>query len=393
MPRRGENIYKRKDGRWEGRVRTSDGKYRYVYAKTYREVKEKQRLCQETGEVHSLQVLPASTKAAGLFSTWLSKDILYQVKPSTYESYYRCMKKYVIPFFSLSGNEFLSEASAARFARSVQDNSSLSESSKRKILTIFKTSLKGIAKDTHSSVQILESVRLPKEEDSEVLVFTVKEQRQIEHAVFQAGDQRLLGILLCFYTGIRIGELCALRWSDLDDEAGTISVTKTVTRVKDFSQTGSKTKLMTGTPKSRKSMRKIPLPQFLLAQLTACKARCPKDSVYMLSGTAVPIDPRYYQKLYKKLLADAHVKYRKFHAIRHTFATRALELGVDMKTLSELLGHANVSITLNIYAHSLMGQKKIAMEKFNEMHSTCMLQPPAAVTTSVNRASKADRTT
>jgi integrase len=89
---------------------------------------------------------------------------------------------------------------------------------------------------------------------------------------------------------------------------------------------------------------------------------------YVLSNTEVPIDPRTYQKLFKRILKNANVKDRKFHAIRHTFATRALELGVDIKTLSEILGHSNVSITLNIYAHSLMEQKKIAIDKLNELH-------------------------
>jgi integrase len=96
------------------------------------------------------------------------------------------------------------------------------------------------------------------------------------------------------------------------------------------------------------------------------------ENHYLFSGTENPAEPRTYQKLYKRILEKAGVKYRKFHAIRHTFATRALELGVDIKTLSDILGHANVSITLNIYAHSLMEQKKIAIDKLNEMHAAFM---------------------
>jgi len=216
-----------------------------------------------------------------------------------------------------------------------------------------------------------------------VQVFSINEQRLIENAISHSEDIRTLGILLTFYTGIRLGELCALKWSDFDYEAGTMSVTKTVTRVKNMQGGNCKTKLLVGAPKSQKSMRKIPLPAFLLDMHKKYSYKCTSENCYLISGTNTPTDPRAYQKLYKKVLKDACVKDHKFHAIRHTFATRALELGVDIKTLSEILGHANVSITLNIYAHSLMEQKKIAMDKLNELHITHMVIASNAVTTSV----------
>ncbi|MBP1711740.1 MAG: putative site-specific recombinase, partial [Deltaproteobacteria bacterium] len=128
---------------------------------------------------------------------------------------------------------------------------------------------------------------------------------------------------------------------------------------------------------------KIPLPAFLLDLLKKHGQECIGENCYLISGTTSPIDPRIYQKLYKKILKSVGIQDRKFHAIRHTFATRALELGVDIKTLSEILGHSNVSITLNIYAHSLMEQKKIAMDKLNELHITHMGLPSIAVVNSV----------
>ena len=121
-------------------------------------------------------------------------------------------------------------------------------------------------------------------------------------------------------------------------------------------------------PKSQKSVRKIPLPQFVLDLIRKYKIYAVDENNYILSGTKTPIDPRSYQKLFQKVLKKAGVKSRKFHAIRHTFATRALELGVDIKTLSEILGHANVSVTLNIYAHSMFEQKKKAIDKMNAMY-------------------------
>lgn len=372
MPRRGENIYKRKDGRWEARVLEPDGKYRYVYAKTYKEVKERKQNYQEYIKLRP-KILPEQiAAAAGLFADWLQGDVVNQVKPSTYENYYFCMKKYVLPFFKETGNEFLTENTVDQFTKSIHSNPKISESYKRKILIIFKTALKEVAKGSPGFSGLMEAVKLPKATNPEVQAFSVSEQRMIEQAAFHEKDIRAIGIILTFYTGIRLGELCALKWCDLDYEAGTISITKTVSRVKNPQRQGRKTALLVGTPKSRKSRRKIPLPKFLRDVFMEYKKKCPDENCFLFSGTEDPPDPRVYEKLFKNVLKSAGVKERKFHTTRHTFATRALEVGVDIKTLSEILGHSSVTITLNIYAHSLMEQKIIAMDKLNDMHITQM---------------------
>jgi len=372
MPRRGENIYKRKDGRWEARVLESNGKYRYVYAKTYKEVKEKKQNYQKYIKLRP-RILPEQiTAAAGLFTDWLQGDVVNQVKPSTYENYYFCMKKYVLPFFKTKDNEFLTENTVVQFTKSIHSNPVISESYKRKILIIFKTALKEVAKSYPDFSGLMEAVKLPKAANPEVQAFSVSEQRMIEQVAFHEKDIRALGIILTFYTGIRLGELCALKWCDLDYEAGTISITKTVSRVKNPQPQGRKTALLVGTPKSLKSRRKIPLPKFLQDAFMEFKEKCPDENCFLFSGTEDPPDPRVYEKLFKNVLKNAGVKERKFHTTRHTFATRALEVGVDIKTLSEILGHSSVTITLNIYAHSLMEQKMIAMDKLNNMHLTQM---------------------
>ena len=381
MPRRGENIYKRKDGRWEGRICGADGRYQYVYAKTYREVKEKKNEYQKAAKKSIKNAPPDS--AAHLFEYWLDGDIKGQVKPSTYDSYDCCIRKYVIPFFNSAGHQHLDEASVNQLVKFIFEFPGLSDSYKRKILTILKTSLKEILRDTKMSPGILDAVRLPKKTNSEVQAFTMGEQRLIENAAYLSDDMRALGILLTFYTGVRLGELCALKWNDLDYESGTLSITKTVTRVKNLSGGENKTVLLVGSPKSHKSTRKIPLPKFLIKLFKDREPCCADQELYLISGTTSPTDPRVYEKFFKRMLMQAGVKHRKFHAIRHTFATRALELGVDIKTLSEILGHSNVSITLNIYAHSLMEQKKIAMDKLNTLHVTFMGVAPYAVKDSV----------
>ncbi len=380
MARKGENIYKRKDGRWEGRVLMQNKKYYSFYAKSYREVREKMKNAKP--QEKSVPKLPTfcSNNAFGLFESWLNSELAERLKPSTYESYYQCMHKYVLPHFNQPENEQLTDISVVRFVKQIKDNNGISKSYQRKILSIFKTALREISKENPEYASMITNISLPTVKmQQEVPVFTMKEQRLIEYAVQCSVDKRCLGVILCFYTGLRIGELCALKWSDFDMDAGTMMVSRTVSRIQNFHSDGAKTRLSVGTPKSRTSLRRIPLPAFLLELLQQYKLDSYDENSSILSGKNEPFDPRIYQRIYKKLLKEAGVRDRKFHAIRHSFATRALELGVDIKTLSEILGHSNVSITLNIYAHSLMEQKRIAIDKFNEMHRLHMQKPEFTV--------------
>jgi integrase len=387
MPRRGENIYKRRDGRWEARILRPDGKYHSIYAKTYRQVREKKKNFQHTEKKLEDKGRAAPDSASSLFEAWLKGSVYDRVKPSTYENYYRCMNKYVIPFFS--GSERITDSRVGQFVRTIRQ-SSLSEASQKKILSIFKTALREILRDSDDYAVVLGAVKMPKAGDTSVQVFSRKEQRLIENAALGYDDKRALGVLLCFYTGIRLGELCALKWCDIDTEAGVMSIVRTVSRTKCFQHGGSKTELLVGMPKSHKSIRKIPLPAFLLNMTSDFRVNSGRDTNYVLSGSDIPLDPRNYQKLFKKILKSAGVKHSKFHAIRHTFATRALELGVDIKTLSEILGHSNVAITLNVYAHSLMELKKSAMDKLNEMYMSHNAVVSFAVADSVINKKNAD---
>lgn len=368
MSRRGENIYKRKDGRWEGRVLRSKGKYHYVYAKTYKEVKEKKKLLQEA--VNGGIPVDTSTfrNATEAFTAWLNGDLASRVKPSTYESYYRCTMGYILPFYQEKGHEHITAQTTKELSDQINQSQSISSAYKRKILSVYKTALRELMKNRSEYAPVLSEVKMPKVPNTDVQAFTVKEQRLIEKAVLDDQNKRLLGIFLCFYTGIRLGEVCGLKWGDIDFEAGAMVVTRTVSRVKNFNETQEKTILTVGTPKSAHSIRKIPLPGFLLDLARQYRMDAANKNCYVLSNKEVPYEPRKYQKIFQDILKRSGVKSRKFHAIRHTFATRALELGVDIKTLSEILGHSNVSITLNIYAHSMFEQKKKAIEKLNAMY-------------------------
>ncbi|QDR79628.1 tyrosine-type recombinase/integrase [Sporomusa termitida] len=368
MPRRGENIYKRKDGRWEGRMAKPGGGYRYVYGKSYKEVREKKKHYLESPLAHAPKTNGAISGAADLFGHWLESDVLGRVKPSTYESYYWCIRKYVIPFFRDTATDRITEFYVEQFAKSIYANDVLTPAYKKKILSVFKVALGEILKDSDHLRPILKNIGLPHIDNPAVQVFSVQEQRRIETEVLKMNDKRALGVFLCFYTGIRLGELCALKWENIDFEAKTVSIVKTVSRTKNFAENGNKTILITGTPKSQNSTRKIPIPDFLLSLTCKLKNAAKAESNYILSGSDTSIDPRTYQRLFKRILVSAGVKDRKFHAIRHTFATRALEAGVDIKTLSEILGHSSVIITLKVYAHSLMEQKIAAINKLNNLY-------------------------
>nr|WP_312938663.1 site-specific integrase [Oscillibacter sp.] len=380
MSRKGENIYKRKDGRWEGRVHVGDGKYKYFYAKSYREVRIKMKDISKDESSKTNGSIGIKKNADDLFEAWLTGDVLRRLKPSTYESYYHCMRSYVIPHFHIPENRELSACSINRFVDNMNRNISISETYRKKILSIFKMALREISKNAPQVAAFADLVTLPKvQTQKEIPIFSMNEQRLIEHAIQGSDDKKALGILLCFYTGIRLGELCGLKWRDIDFEMGTMCIMRTVSRIRNFDGGEQKTMLHVGTPKSKSSLRKIPLPTFLLKLLDNMHLHSIEDNCYIFTGNFKPFDPRIYQKIYKNVLLEAGVRDRKFHTIRHTFATRALELGVDIKTLSEILGHSNVNITLNVYAHSLMEHKRAAIDKFNEMHDAHMTLAVSAV--------------
>ena len=353
MPRRGENIYKRKDGRWEGRYKcgcddTGKVRYRSVYARSYQEVREKlQKL-----KLMVVNFVSSGKRTVGeLFDEWLTA-VKLKVKMSTYACYQIKIIKHILPVFGDLVYEKLTVSIIHEFIES-KLKEGLSAKYVSDIVIVFKSMAKYISK-IHGYANPLENVILPKKAKKDMKLLSKSEQEKLCRFLCNHPNHTKLGILLSYYAGLRIGEVCGLKWCDIDLNKGILKVERTVQRIY---ENGS-TRLIMDTPKSSSSVREIPLPKFLVKILRRFKS---DDSAYVLSGTDKLIEPRTLQYRFKALLKKADLPSINYHSLRHMFATNCIALGFDVKTLSELLGHATVETTLNRYVHSSMERKTACM--------------------------------
>lgn len=361
MARRGENIYKRKDGRWEGRYKNgikSDGKTRYssVYGASYSEVRDV--LTAKRAEQKS-DFLKCNFTFKELSDLWL-ESIVHNVKESTYSNYSMKLEKHIIPYFGTIRyekltikifNDFIAEKlSAGLSQRYVSD-----------ICRVIKSITK-FARQKLGYSDKAELLSLPKCEKKEREMLTTAQQNLLTNYLLDSVSPSNLGIFISAVTGIRIGELCALKWSDIDLEKRIITVSKTMQRIKSI---GGKTatKIVIMPPKSKTSVREIPVPDVLYSYLK--KMQCDNDC-YVLTGKKLFAEPRTMQYRFKSVLKKIGLSQINFHALRHMFATKCVDIGVDVKTLSEILGHCSVEITLNSYVHSSIESKRSCMKLFSD---------------------------
>ena len=354
MPRRGENIYKRKDGRWEARYIKEialDGtkKYGSVYAKTYREVKAKQ-------QVKINQPLGNTKKYAEtvgeLMSEWLDSS-QNRLKISSYRKYQTIVRNHISERLGKLPLKCVTAQIIAQFSDSLLAKR-LSMETVNQILMVLGMGFK-YARERYQVT--LPEIRFLKTSKSSMRVFSPMEQQVLVKKLLDQNDIYSFGILLTLYTGLRIGEVCALRWEDVS--ANTIHIQRTMQRLKGDS---GKTEIVILSPKTSSSDRVIPIPKALLPIIEQHR----KSGGYvLLQDNGNIVEPRLLQRKFAKLVAACGFEKANFHALRHTFATRCIEAGVDVKTLSELLGHADVKTTLNKYVHSSFELKQNSMDRLS----------------------------
>lgn len=358
MAKRGLNIYHRRDGRWEGRYKDgfrTDGKpkYRSVYAGTYGEVK---KVLIKLKSAEQKTKISCTLTVKQLFDEWLNMK-KFCVKESTIANYVFKINKHLLNVF---GGLKFSSLSPKLICDFIQKKKSEGLSVKyiSDMIVILKSMAKYTAKTYHCANEIAD-IELPKVPKKELELYSEREQKILKSELLKEINTTKLGVLLCQYTGIRIGELCALKWSDIDLNSGLMHISKTCQRIKSVNST----KLVITAPKSASSTRVIPIPKFLLDIL---KDSAPSNpDCYFLSESEKIIEPRTIQYRFKSILKKANLPSANFHSLRHIFATNCIEIGFDVKTLSEILGHGTVEITLNRYVHSSMSRKRECMELLN----------------------------
>ncbi len=376
MGRRGENIRKRADGRWEARVVQGppvSGKtnYRYMYGRTYQEVRKKKKdfLAESRNPRNALPT--GATYSAGkvlfrdIAEEWLSiKKAM--VRESTYTCYSFLVKQHLLP---LLGNLAVGEIDSYYLAQFLEtqkksgrlNGGALSDKTISDIKEILMQILR-FAKKRGLIDAVPECPAVPARAP-DISVFTKQEQERVEAQAMKEDTPFSLGIFLSLYGGLRIGEVCGLQWSDFDFQNGTICIHKTVYRIAASDGSSSaKTKVVIDIPKTDCSVRTIPLPAPVFRYLAAHRGA---GDHYVLTGSARPMEPRVCLDRYKRLLRRAGVADHTFHTLRHTFATRCVESGVDIKSLSEIMGHSDVKITLQRYVHPSMDAKKAEVNKLS----------------------------
>lgn len=276
------------------------------------------------------------------------------LKDRTKNLYFYLTKQYIVPYFQDFGIEDVKKETLQEYLIFLS-NKNLSTNTIKLVWRI----VKNVVKDNKVEID-LNNIVIPKTHEKQVDAFSKHEQKQIEEKLAISKSPKHIGILLALYLGLRLGEILALVWEDIDFFNKVVNIRRTVYV--------EKNNLKYSTPKTTSSTRTIPLPHFLEPILKKIKAKSTCE--FVVSQNNRPIFPRTYQHFFKSLQNKAKIEKPKgFHSLRHTFATRALELGMDIKSLADILGHKNPTVTLNRYAHSMMDYKKSMMNKIGKLYN------------------------
>lgn len=364
MGRRGENVFKRKDGRWEARYikgRTSDGKaiYGYVYEKTYRDVKLKRK---KAVEMLSEPVLKFPDKNYGELTDFWLNMVKPNLKESTYQTYKRHLNYHITPFLGSLRINTMTRLDIMNFITHCLKNGKLngtgglSPKTTTELLNIIKQTFKFAQSiGAHHGLEL--SIKIPKQSTT-VEILTIKEQNRLLNYL---GDNNIdIAILLAMFCGLRIGEICALGNCDIDLDLEIITISKTLYRIP-IDNHYQKTKIVLTDTKTSFGKREIPIPKTIISII---RRHISKD-IFFLNQNGKPYEPRTLSYGFKSVLRNAGIRDIPFHSLRHTFASRCIELGFDYNLLSEILGHSKASTTMNIYVHSNMYTKHKLMNQLS----------------------------
>jgi integrase len=292
---------------------------------------------------------------------WLELYASHTTKERTYQKYKKQVELHILPALGHYEMEEMDAVVLQRFAVALTDKG-LAANTINGVISVLRQSLKRAVLSQVAEREWTDCIVRPKMREKQVECFTKEEQRKIEKYLLDSQKTSLVGVILCLYTGLRIGELLALQWKSIDFSKGMLYVKHSC---HDSWVNGEYRKVL-DTPKTENSVRVIPLPKQLLPYLKAMKKQAKGD--FVVDGkTPYGAQMRTYQRAFENLLIKLKIPHKGFHALRHTFATRALECGMDVKTLSEILGHKNPTITLNRYAHSLLEHKAEMMNKLGKL--------------------------
>lgn len=365
MGKKGENIYKRKDGRWEARIHVhkDDGKLGYysIYGKTYIDVKRKKECYLENRK--EINAISEQVLFQDILDMWIEQRFFYQ-KESTRLKYKNMINTHIKPELGSIDIDQLDDVIINRFLMAkkkrgrVDQKGGLSNSYIKTMAIIIDSAL-CYAVEKNYRLPLKSKIQKPCVNKKEIYVLTEKIQYQLEKALYNDTSKTALGILITLNTGLRIGEICALKWEDIDLQNKVIRIRSSVIRVSDSESSLKKTKYIISEPKTRTSIRDIPITSKLYMLLE----NADKKNGFVLSDDENFICPRTFEYRFHQILRKYSIPDTNFHTLRHTFATRCVEKNVDTKTLSEILGHSNVSITLNYYVHPSFEAKRIQLEK------------------------------
>ena len=366
MARRGENIRKRKDGRWEGRYTLQDGETgksvsHSVYARTYREAKDKLSEAKKEAErVRAKRASPGEVLWDMAAEEWLA-SVELRKKYATYMKYRSVYEKHIkktlggIPLSQVDENIL-----ASVFGEDSQNP--MSDSLSRSVSCVLGQMIAYASTHYHAGIPRY-SFGKSKGTNCHGQALSQTEQAKLLQCLYEGMDIHKLGILLCISTGLRLGEVCSLKWQDVDLERQVLHVNRTVQRIAVEGQR-KKTILLEGEPKSIFSKREIPLSDEIVKLLTPYRS---VQERYVINGGS-PMEPRTYQNKFQRYLQDAGIDKKNFHILRHTFATNCINTGADVKSLSEILGHSDVKITLNRYVHPTIETKRRHMNSLSAIY-------------------------